>query len=334
MSVNSRPDLIKSMKLLHHQAIQLIYINGKLHIEALHLPAGLTIDHTNEVLTIRVSDSAIINQPIVVRYLSEPKEPTNPVIKTIIEIGKNAQLTFVQDFQGETDLPYEQKTITEIHCAEQATLHLIKVQQEGVQATHLSQNSIEQAADSLVYSNQFSFGSQRHQEVWQVNLSGQSARCHCRGLAIANNNQRLDSQLTLHHVARACMSEQVFKAIATDKARTGFNGKVVVPSTGQQAAAHQLSQNLLLSAQAEINTRPELEIYADDVKCTHGASVGQLDPDALFYLKSRGIDQVQASEMLLNAFVQDQLSEAQPWIQEWVSPLIEQKLALINGRVG
>ncbi len=328
--MNAQKNQISLMNSLHNEAIWLVFIDGKLNTENLAIPEGLKIDHLKGALEIQVSEGTIINQPIVIHYISTVEESTNHFFNTVIRVGKKAEITFVQYFQSEAELSYEQKSLIEIHCAEQSTLHLLKVQQEGLKATHLGEYSIHQAEDSVVYSSHYSLGALIHQEKWQVNLSGQSARCHCRGLAIANNTQRLDSQLTLNHLARACTSEQVFKSIATDKARTGFTGKVVVPSSGQQAAAHQLSQNLLLSAQAEINTRPELEIYADDVKCTHGASVGQLDPDALFYLQSRGIDQVQASEMLLNAFIQDQLSEAEPWIQQWVGPLIEQKLAQIN----
>jgi Fe-S cluster assembly protein SufD len=253
------------------------------------------------------------------------------VLRNLIYLGKNTQLTLLQDFQSESTAPYWQHTITQINCAENAQLNHIKCQQEGSQATHLSENLIEQASGSQVNSSGFALGAKLHREAWLVNLTGRAARCTCRGLAIANNAQHLDAHLTLKHQAPACVSEQVFKSIASDKSRTIFNGKVVVEPSGQQAEAHQLSQNLLLSAQAEIDTRPELEIYADDVKCSHGASVGQLDPDALFYLQSRGIHHEEASGMLLQAFIDDQLAEAEPWIQAFIGPLLEKKLALING---
>ena len=362
------PDNLASDELVlksnQQDAIELIFVNGQLKTIVSDLPSGLVMcdlrsalhSHPEWVkrglsqhqengagmvnfntslwengLFIMVADDAVIDKPIVVRYLTTVTEPSMMVLRNIIFLGKNSQLTLFQDFQSDSTAPYWQHSITQINCAEHAQLNHIKCQQEGLQSTHLSENLVQQSSESLVNSSSFALGAKLHREAWQVSLTGRAARCHCRGLAIANNTQHLDAHLILNHQAPACISEQVFKSIASDKSRTIFNGKVVVEPSGQQAQAHQLSQNLLLSALAEIDTRPELEIYADDVKCSHGASVGQLDPDALFYLQSRGIDHEQASGMLLHAFIHDQLVDLEPWIQALIAPLLEQKLAHING---
>jgi Fe-S cluster assembly protein SufD len=356
-------DLIRSEKTV--DAIHLTFVDGQLVEYPTDLPPGVVIcdlrsalvSHPEAVqrgfaehqesaagmvnlntslwqngLFISLADNVSLERPIMVRYTTAIAASVKlNVLRNMIFVGKNSELTLFQDFSSDNTLGYWQQVINQIDLAEHAKLNHFKCQNEGEQATHLSENLIQQAACSIINSTSFALGAKLQREAWQVNLCGREARCECRGLVIANNTQHSDFHVTMNHNAPACHSEQIFKAIATDKSRTVFNGKVIVQPTGQQTEAHQLSQNLLLSALAEIDTRPELEIYTDDVKCSHGASVGQLDPDALFYLQSRGISEVQANEMLLHAFAQDQLAESLPLFQQLIAPIIDKKLALING---
>lgn len=278
-----------------------------------------------------VSDGTIVEKPLVIRMISTHKKPQMRVLRHLVVLGKKSHLTLFHDFHSEDLAPRWEHALTQIQLAEQSQLDYIKSQREAASVTHLSDNIVHQSAASVLNAKSFSLGAKIHRESWEANLAGQRARCDCSGLAIATQDQHLDTYLRFEHQAPACESEQVYKSIATEKARTVFNGKVVVQATGQQAQAHQLSRNLLLSPQAEIDTRPELEIYTDDVKCTHGASVGELDPDALFYLQSRGIEQEEARAMLLQAFVQDQLATLPEAIQVVMAPFLEKKLAQISG---
>jgi Fe-S cluster assembly protein SufD len=360
------PEVDKSIldQLENKDAIQLVFVDGQLCTELSDCPKGLVISDLSTALNvhpewvkrgfseyqdcksgmmnfntslwrngffIRVEEDTVIDQPIVIRTLTKSTEPSFLVFRSMIYLGKNSRLTLIQDFEAQSESPYWQHTLSQFHLDDNAELELYKIQNEGAEAIHLSENWIQQADHALVNAYQFSLGAKLHRESWQLKLSGQGAVARCRGLTMANQTQHFDTHLTMNHQAPACQSEQVFKSIATDKSRSIFNGKVIVEAKGQQAQAHQLSQNLLLSSLAEIDTRPELEIYADDVKCSHGATVGELDPDALFYLQSRGINREEAGAMLLHAFIQDQLREVPDWILEWIMPSLEKKLALING---
>lgn len=281
-----------------------------------------------------IPDDIVIDKPIMIHYHTRDSGIDIEVFRNLIFCGKRSHVTIMEHFSSESNAPYWQQRVTQIELDEQSQLNHIQSQNEGINATHISDTLVEQLAHSVYCSNCFSLGAKLQRQAWQVNLLGEKARSSCRGLSIVNGAQHSDYHVTMNHEAKSCVSEQQFKAIANDKARAIYNGKVIVKATGQQAVAHQQSRNLLLSSNAEIDTRPELEIYTDDVKCSHGASVGQIDPGQLFYLQSRGISVDQAKEMLLHAFINDQLDELTPDIEALIMPIIEAKLATINGGHG
>lgn len=344
--------------------IDLTFVNGRLLNKPAHLPSGVVVTDLQTALQthpewverglsqyqespagfvnfntslwenglfILVPDHVVLDKPIIVRYVTEAPEPQWLVLRNMIFVGHNSQLTLFQDFSGHDAAAYWQSSINQIDLAEQAKLNLVKCQREGQSATHLIENWVRQAGHSALNASSFSLGAKLQREAWHVDLAGSKARCQCHGLAIVNDSQHSDYHLTIDHQAPECVSQQIFRSIASGKSRAIFNGKVIVQPEGQKAVADQLSQNLLLSSSAEIDTRPELEIYADEVKCTHGASVGQLDPEALFYLQSRGISHEMAKGMLLQAFVQDQLELVHPLIQHIIAPILDDQLAIING---
>ncbi|MBX9587181.1 MAG: Fe-S cluster assembly protein SufD [Gammaproteobacteria bacterium] len=280
---------------------------------------------------IYIPDDVVIDKPIMIHYRKNNSDINIEVFRNLIFCGKRSRVTIMENFSSESDAPYWQQRVTQIELDEYSQLNHIQSQNEGINATHISDTLIEQLAHSVYCGNSFSIGGKLQRQAWQVNLLGEKARSSCRGLSIVNGAQHSDYHVTMNHAAKSCVSEQQFKAIANDKARAIYNGKVIVQATGQQAVAHQQSRNLLLSSNAEIDTRPELEIYTDDVKCSHGASVGQIDAEQLFYLQSRGISADQAKEILLHAFIYDQLDELTPDIEALVMPIIEAKLATING---
>jgi Fe-S cluster assembly scaffold protein SufB len=155
----------------------------------------------------------------------------------------------------------------------------------------------------------------------RVTFAGENSVCELYGLCLARNNEKASTQVQVLHNVKNCKAKQLFKAVADHEAQVSFTGKILVASDAQKTEAYQTSKNLLLSSAARIVTQPQLEIYADDVKCSHGAAVGQLDPEALFYLYSRGIGKSQAQQMLLQAFAQEileQIPERLPWNREFL----------------
>ena len=153
-------------------------------------------------------------------------------------------------------------------------------------------------------------------------MLGQNSEAICNGVYLLNNNQLFDTHLFMDHAVPACNSHELYKGILTDKARGVFCGRILVEKDAQQTDAIQSNANLLLSRSAKVNTMPQLEIYADDVKCTHGATIGELDNEALFYLQTRGIDLAEAYSLLTFAFANEVLDEVQ-------SKIIKNKAELI-----
>lgn len=280
---------------------------------------------------IMISDGVIVDKPIVIHHQNNNSASNVNVFRNLIIGGKGSRFTLLELFDRDSEAPSEYQSVTQIELREHAHCHHIHNQNADLANINNSDIIVEQSAYSNYRSIHFSLGAKSHRQTWQINLNGEQAHSSCQGLSIVHDAQLCDYQVTMNHVARSCTSNQQFKAIAHDKARAKYNGKVVVQSTGQQAIAHQQSRNLLLSSNAEINTLPELEIYTDDVKCSHGASVGQIDDEQLFYLQSRGIRLDQAKALLLRAFIHDQIETLSPEIQELIMPSLEAKLVKING---
>lgn len=333
----------------------LLVVNGELIMPSADLPEGLLVcdlqsafvTHPDKVkkvmakfedtrnlengLFIFIPDDLVINRPLLIHYhANNPPREAN-VIRNLIYCGKRSQVTVLEYFSGEGDIAYSHNRVTQLELDEHSQLNHIHLQNEEDSAAHVSEIFVEQSAHSSYHSTSFSTGAQSQQQTWTINLIGEEARCLCRGMSIVNKAQQSNYHVTIHHEARTCFSDQQFKAIADEKARAKYTGKVVVQSTGLQTTAHQQSSNLLLSSNAEIVTCPELEIYTDEVKCSHGASVGELDSDQLFYLQSRGIPMDHAKEILLQAFVHDHLDSVSPDIQSVITPIIANKLSQMSG---
>ncbi|MDQ2993475.1 MAG: SufD family Fe-S cluster assembly protein [Pseudomonadota bacterium] len=251
---------------------------------------------------------------------------SSPVqIHCVIVLGKHAKLQCVQDWTASTT-----QAVFDIQLAEHAELQQVKLQDVDASAQNIAEYTVTQSAHSHFTNQIFSLGGAESRETWQIIMQGEYARCALQGLVIANSTQRMDQQLIIEHAAPHCSSDQQFKAIAADKAIANFSGKVIVRKTGTSAVAHQHSQNLLLSTQAAIGTRPELEVYTDEVKASHGATVGQLDADSLFFLRARGIPLALAQQMLLSAFVATQIDNLAPDVRERVAPAVTAKLLAVK----
>ena len=236
----------------------------------IYLPAGVCL--TKPLLLSHWQDKT--NQASYVRHL------------VIAEAGSSACI--IEDYQGEADTNYFTNTITEVALAAGAKLTHYKIQRESKHAYHIGHLAVNQAANSEFYSHSFSIGGKLVRSDITISLKESGAHCLMNGVYAPADLQHIDHHTLVNHQVPNCSSEQDYKGILSGHSRAVFNGRVVVAKDAQHTSAKQQNKNLLLSANAEIDTKPQLEIFADDVVCTHGATVGQLDEEALFYLAARG----------------------------------------------
>jgi Fe-S cluster assembly protein SufD len=202
---------------------------------------------------------------------------------------------------------YFTNAVTEIVVGEGAVVHHAKLQQESERAFHIATVQIEQERSSNVTNHSVALGGALVREDTNVVLDGEGAENLLNGLYVVAGSQHVDNHTVIDHAKPHCNSREVYKGVLDGASQGVFNGKIIVRKDAQKTDAKQSNKNLLLSEDAVINTKPQLEIYADDVKCTHGATVGQIDPDAIFYLRSRGIGLEEARSLLTYAFANDVL---------------------------
>jgi Fe-S cluster assembly protein SufD len=183
-----------------------------------------------------------------------------------------------------------------------AILEHVKIQRESAEAFHLAHLHVRLARSSTFRSTALTFGGRIARNDIVARLDGEGAECTLNGLYVATAQQLVDTHTTIDHAQPHCPSHELYKGILGGRARAVFNGKIIVRPLAQKTDAKQTNKALLLSDDAQVNTKPQLEIFADDVKCTHGAAIGQLDDDAMFYLRARGIAESEARAMLVHAF--------------------------------
>lgn len=255
---------------------------------------------------IHVPDDCSIDKPINLIYLSgfsDNEFSAHP--RNLIFLGNGARLTVIENYVGAKDSQYFINTVTDAVLASNATLTHYKLQQESVESYHIGNFNIYQGRDSQVNSHSISLGGSLVRNDIKVQLDAEGAGVLLNGLYMANGKQHIDNHTLINHLQPHTNSKEHYRGVLNDRGRGVFNGKVVVHKDAQKTDAAQSNANLLLSDQAEIDTKPELEIYADDVKCSHGSTVGQLDKDMMFYLRSRAIDEDTAKSILTYAFAEE-----------------------------
>jgi Fe-S cluster assembly protein SufD len=232
----------------------------------------------------------------------EETHATFPLVR--ISVAEGATATVVESFVGSAG-PALVDASTELVMAPRSRLAYHRVQVEGSSTTHLGRLAARLEAGSELFATSVSLGAELARTSFEVTLAGDDASVELDGLYLPSGRQHLDHTLTVHHRAHRTSSTQRFKGVIDDEARGSFTGHVIVDPRTTGTTAEQTNHNLLLSGRAEADTRPWLEILADDVSCTHGATVGRLDPEALFYLRSRGIPERAAREVLVQGFIQE-----------------------------
>ena len=253
--------------------------------------------------------NAVIEEPIHLLFVSTATAgPTVSHPRTLILAGENSQATVVESYAGPADQVYFTNAVTEIVCAESAVVDHYKVQRESQAAFHIATMQVEMARGSNFSSHSVGLGGKLVRNDANALLGGEGGECTLNGVYLANGRQLMDNHTAIDHAMPHCNSHEVYKGILDGHARGVFNGKIFVRPDAQKTDAKQTNQTLLLSGDAQMNTKPQLEIFADDVRCTHGATIGQLSADALFYLRARGIPYEDARALLTYAFASDIVS--------------------------
>jgi Fe-S cluster assembly protein SufD len=264
---------------------------------------ALNTSFLNDGAYVIVPDNQVIEQPIEIIYLSSAIKPSISHPRTLLVVGKNAQATMIERYVGAG--AYFSNVVTEIALAEHAVLDHVKLQQESLQAYHVATTQVVQAARSTFTTHYLSLGGGLVRNEVRVRFDGEHAEATVNGLYLADGKQHIDNFTVIDHAKPHCASHETYKGILNGRSHGVFNGKILVRKDAQKTDAKQTNKVLLLSDDATINTKPQLEIFADDVKCTHGATIGQLDATQLFYLRSRGIPLDAARRLLTFAFAND-----------------------------
>jgi len=261
---------------------------------------------------IHVSPGTVVEEPIVLTNLVPAGQdaPTLWYRRALIVLGRGSHARVVEQFGGPAS-PYMTNAVTEIVLAEGSHLDHYKVQEESTQAFHVATTQVVQARDSHFSTHYVGLGGGLVRNEVRVLFTGENAEATVNGLYRAAGTQHHDNHTVIDHARPHCNSHELYKGILDNRAKGVFNGKIFVRLDAQKTDAKQTNQTLLLSDDATIDTKPQLEIFADDVKCTHGATVGQLDEQQLFYLRARGIGAEQARALLTFAFANDIISRIQ-----------------------
>jgi Fe-S cluster assembly protein SufD len=227
--------------------------------------------------------------------------------RNLIVLDRFAKATVIESYAGLDDSRYFTNAVTEAMIADGATLTHLKLQRESANAYHVGSLDVRQARESHLVSFSFATGAALSRTNIYTQLRGEGCGATLNGLYLGDGDQTIDHQTRIEHVEPNCYSRELYKGILDGSSHGVFNGKVYVHPAAQKTDGKQTNNTLLLSAKAQIDTKPQLEIFADDVKCTHGATVGRLDENSLFYMKSRGINARTARELLTYAFAADVL---------------------------
>ena len=304
------------------------YLNQQVDVNK----AGLNALNTllmNEGAVINVAANAHIEKPIELLIInSGRRENLATHLRNMVILEEGAQATLVEHYVGlQQNVPGFTDVVTEVVLAEKAILNHYKLQQESACSFHIATMAARQAAGSLWHTNNIALGGKLARTDLHSRLLGEQAHTTMDGLYLVKDEQLIDNHTRIDHEVPNTTSEEVYKGVLDGASHAIFNGKVIVHKDAQKTDANQSNCNLLLSRNCEIDSKPEMEIYADDVKCGHGSTVGQLDEDQLFFLRARGLDEVTARSLLTYAFAVEVLERIPAEnIRQPLSNVIEQRL--------
>jgi Fe-S cluster assembly protein SufD len=282
---------------------------------------------------IHIPKNKVVEKPIQILHFSTGDESALMLQpRNLIVVDENAHVQIIERHQSLTDNPVLTNSVTEVFANKRAIVDYYKIQNDRQTASLIDNTFINQKRESVAKLHTFSFGGKLTRNNVSFFQNGERIDSTMKGITIIGNKQHVDHNTLVHHIEPNCESHQDYKGIFDDNATGVFNGKVVVEKEAQKTNAFQANNNILISDKASINTKPQLEIFADDVKCSHGCTIGQLDESALFYLRSRGIPKKEARALLMFGFSNNVLETVTiPEIKNRITKIIAQKLGVNIG---
>ncbi|MBI1388527.1 MAG: Fe-S cluster assembly protein SufD [bacterium] len=289
--------------------------------------AALNTAFMRDGALISIPQGVELNKPIHLVYLGSAGSRARAVFpRTLVAAGANSKFEIVETFAGRGE-NHLTNAVAEISLGEYARGQFIKFQREAASASHISNTTIDLARGATFLHHNLNFGGSLVRNDITASLNGEDVDCTLNGLIMGHRDQHVDNHTTLLHEKPHCRSWEMYKSILDDDSSGVFKGKIFVQKDAQKTDAKQTSQSLLMSDKASINAMPQLEIYADDVKCTHGATTGRLDENALFYARARGIGPEAARAMLTYAFAAEIVEAIDlPEVRDELEGLISERL--------
>jgi len=295
--------------------------------------ASLNTAFSSEGAYIHIPKNKLVEKPIQIIHFSTGNEAALMLQpRNLIVVDENSHVQIIERHQSLTDNPVLTNSVTEIFANKRAIVDYYKVQNDNKNASLIDSTFVNQKDQSHCLVHTFTFGGKLTRNNLNFYQNGERLDSTMKGITIIGEKQHVDHNTLVHHIEPNCESHQDYKGIFAESSTGVFNGKVVVEKLAQKTNAFQSNNNILLSDKASINTKPQLEIFADDVKCSHGCTIGQLDESALFYMKQRGIPEKEAKALLMFAFSNNVLDSVKiPELKQRITKLIAMKLGVNIG---
>ena len=266
---------------------------------------ALNIAYLSDGVNLQVAENTIVAEPVNLVFINLGQVNSGAHVRNLLTLESGSQASVTETYIGLADNSYFSNSHTGVMLAENARLEFHTLQQQGQNAIHIAGLKVKQQADSHFGYHCFSLGGRLVRQDLEITLAAPGAECLVNALLLGQGRQHMDLHTRVDHSVPHCNSQEYVRGILDGRARGVLDGKITVRPQAQKTDARLVSKNLLLSRHAEMDVKPQLEIYADDVKCSHGTTVGELDDDALFYLRSRGLDETTARALMTYAFADD-----------------------------
>jgi len=294
---------------------------------------ALNTAFTNEGAYIHIPKNVEVDKPIqIINFTTGSEVATLVQPRNLVVVEENAHVQIIERHQSLTSNAVLSNVVTEVYAAKSATVDMYKIQNDKIEASLVDNTYIEQKSNSVVSVHTFSFGGNITRNNLNFYQKGEHIDSILKGITIIEGKQHVDHHTLVHHIEPNCESHQDYKGIFDARSTGVFNGKVIVEKEAQKTNAYQQNNNVLVSDKATINAKPQLEIFADDVKCSHGCTIGQLDDNALFYMQQRGIPAKEGKALLMYAFANTVLESVRiPEVKSRINKLIANKLGVNLG---
>lgn len=295
--------------------------------------ANLNTSFAKEGAFINIPKNTIVPKPIEIIYFNTGTDAELMLQpRNLVVVGENSHVQIIERHQSLKETTVLTNTATEIFAHKRAIVDYYKIQNDLETSSHIDNTFVSQQKESVVSVNTYSFGGKFTRNNLEFYQEDERITSNLNGFTLIEKEQLVDNHTLVHHKQPNCESHELYKGIYAEKSTGIFNGKIIVDQLAQKTNAFQQSNNMLIDNEASINAKPQLEIFADDVKCSHGCTIGQLDDKAIFYLRSRGIPEKEAKALMLYAFGNDVLEKIKiPELKERITRIIARKLQVDLG---